>query len=508
MLDEMILEYVSDVTEQSEVDLLLAIGESYCKYFSMLCNTDNIHIVQETFVFLEDGETSENIITKIKNVFLKAFDYIRTAFKKLSEFFKKKFVRYSATINNTTNLCNIIAALYESDSFVNEYDVIEEAKMSPELTEALRREEAKKAAVKQQIKDLNSAKKDIYNGLKKNYASEMQRRLLSKDEVRDMVKTIRSNCSNDEFIKFRNEITSIVTSRKAEFEKSLNGNISMIENMYTSMVEANKAEQEFLQNWNLSEKSQKIGEKELELRLELLQKFSSTLGNVLNEIGNTKAFSYDAMKNSLYGTGGSIPDILSTIGKEIAGILPKIISISKLGNMGERLYKAHKDFEDAVFEDDMKRKDLGLKTNKSIKAILFALNQIKEESYGYTDDKMFNKIAYDSDNVAAAVIAGYLGGPFTILFTTLRAILHGPAALAFGIKDIAMYAGFRSMSHGLNQKRAHIVSNKEALDNNKRGKHMMKAIEDLPHDEKMDVIRKLRDEEQKAYDDKSLAKRK
>ena len=36
----------------------------------------------------------------------------------------------------------------------------------------------------------------------------------------------------------------------------------------------------------------------------------------------------------------------------------------------------------------------------------------------------------------------------------------------------------------------------------------MKAIEDLPHDEKMDVIRKLRDEEQKAYDDKSLAKRK
>ena len=64
------------------------------------------------------------------------------------------------------------------------------------------------------------------------------------------------------------------------------------------------------------------------------------------------------------------------------------------------------------------------------------------------------------------------------------------------------------MSHGLNQKRAHIVSNKEALDNNKHGKHMMKAIENLPHDEKMDFIRKLRDEEQKSYDDKLLAKRK
>ena len=50
MLAEVIMEQVSDSIEQSEIDVLIAIGESYSKYFNMLCSIDDISLIQESVI--------------------------------------------------------------------------------------------------------------------------------------------------------------------------------------------------------------------------------------------------------------------------------------------------------------------------------------------------------------------------------------------------------------------------------------------------------------------------
>ena len=528
MLAEMIMEQVTDVAEQSEIDVLIAIGESYSKYLDILCYSDDVTLIQESYLFMEDGESSDNILTKIKNVFIKAVQYIKAAISKIVGFIKKKFIKYTAAVNTTYNIARIAAAIYDinPDTVVKESaDVYVEA-LTPEEAErrkALHRAELKKQQVKKEIQSNNRATKEIYKGLKKNYAADINRRLLTNSEIKEIAKEVERNSTKEELIKFKKELESILNKEKDTFSKNLARNEAMINNMHDTFVGINKATQEASQQANVAKKVDKLGAEDVMMRLDLMEKFSKTMGSVLNDLGNTQAFTYENLVNDFYGEA-DVSGMLSRLSNRVKALSEKIsptqarmeaasrsssdISslLDSIGQHGADLYKAHKDFDDAVFADEMKRKELGMKANKSVKNILFALDQIKEESYGYTDDKLFNKLAYDSNNPLASI----LGGPFTMVFTLVKTIISGPAALALGPMDAAMYGTFRLGAHTTNQAHHHIVSDRDAYDAKPLFKpsRMQNAIKDLPYEEKMKVIRKSREDLQRINDEKELAEAK
>lgn len=544
MLTEVILEQVSESVEQSEIEVLIAIGESYCKYFSMLCSSSDINIVQEAFVFMEDGEKSgENVLTKIKNVFIKVGQYIKTAFQKIFSFIQKKFVKYKANLYGTINLLGLADAIVKANpnEVVREYEVIEEA-MTPEekeRREALKRFEEKKAAVKQNIQDEKKQEKEMFKGLKKNYASDVNRKVLTNDDLDKLVASLRQQLSPSDFAKLQNELKNIDTKPMTE---SALKNLGMIDSLHENMVKANQAELEFMRKIQaeIDWKGDVRSERDIEMRLELVEKFSNTLGSVLNDMTKSDAFSAENVQRYLHEsmsakdfqyigsvlkqiTGEKITKTVTALANSVkssslidqhlrTSLNPNEITaetqdkiaknLEGVSDIGSRLYQAHKEFDNAVFEDEMKRKELGMKANKSIKGILFALNQIKEESYGYTDDSLFNKIAYDSDNAVARGIAGYLGGPFTILKKTIAAAVVGPGSLAIGMGDLISYIGFRASAHSLNKSHNKIVSDREAY----TGKHFKNAIKDLPYEEKMEAIHKAKDEMQREVDEKTREK--
>ena len=533
LLTDTILEQVSNVTEEAEIDVLIAIGESYCKYFSMLSVTNDTELIQESFIFME-ADSKGGTVDKIKEVFVKLGQYIKAAFSKITGFIQKKFVTYTADIYGTINLLYLSDAIIKAnpDEVVTEYEVFEEAMTPAEQKEALKRFEEKKAAVKQEVKNEKKTEKAMFKSLKKNYADVVNKRLLTKDDLNDLVKTLRQKISPNDFRKLQSELKDIQKDKSKEMCEHAARNLAMIDNMYENMVKANKAEQEFLEKFNAEHnwKSEQRSDRDIEMRLELIDKFANTLGQVLNDMTKSDNFSAANLQKYIYNDksfsyiGDSLKQILSKTPKVVSSAKECFNKATSIANMhqhnkgdigtktiekaaeagkeyGPRLYEAHKKYDDAVFEDNMKRKELGMKANATANGILFALNQIKEETYGYTDDSLFNKIAYDSKNPIAKVAAGYLAGPFTMLKKTILTIVAGPAyALKPGISDMFMYIAQRTACHTLNKSEKKIVSNKEAYKD--LGKHSKKAMKNMTHEEKMEVINKAREEKQKEYDEK------
>ena len=519
VLDEIILEQVSNTIEQSEVDVLIAIGESYCKYLSAISCSNDLTLIQEAeMIFVEDGESKKSAIDKIKEIFIKVASYIKAAFKKIRDFIKKKFTKYTGQVYGTINLLAFADAIIKAnpDTIVTEYEVYEEA-VDDGRKEALKHLEEKKASVKKELKDVKSSEKSVSKGLKKYYVHDVNRRILSSSDINDLVDALKSQMSKKDFVKLQHELTRVTRDNKPAMSKFVERNLGMMNNLYDNMTKAARTEQEFITQMELQWKSDVRGEKDIEMRLELVQKFADTLGKVLDDLNGTKNFTYDKMVNDLYGTGsvnsGLFIEIIVAF-KNILKNAPKVVTkldevVNKTNNAGEMLYKAHKEFDNAVFEDELKRKELGLKANHAIKGILFALDQIKEESYGYTDDELFNKKAYDDNNV----LASFLGGPFSIILKTISVAIKGPIGLGVGVGDVLMYIGSRSTAKNMNPSSTKIVSNREAYEHNEEsnplkrikskitGTHMQRAIENLPPEEKRAVIQKGREDLQKAYDD-------
>ena len=527
MLTEVILEQVSEVIEQSEVDVLIAIGESYCKYFSALACSPDLALIQESsIIFVEDGEDKKNVIDKIKDVFVKAASYIKAAFQKIFSFVKKKFWKYTGQVYGTINLLAFADAIIQAnpDSVVTEYDIIEEA-LTPEeeqgRKEALKRFEEKKASVKKDLKNFKASEKDVARGLKKYYVNDVNRKILSNENINDLVNTLKKQLSKNDFIKLQHELARIGRSNKPAMSKFVDRNLAMVDDLYESMTKSARAEQEFLTQMNIQWKSDIRGEKDIEMRLDMVKKFADTLGKTLDELNGTKNFTYEKMTNDLYGTGAMNTALFSELIVSFKNILknvPKVVTrtgetVNRMNEVGEKLYQAHKEFDNAVFEDERTRQELGMKANNSVKALLFALNQIKEESYGYTDDEVFNKKAYDDNSP----LASYLGGPFSMVLKSISVAIGGPIGLSIGVGDVLMYITQRSTAKALNSSSSKIVSDREAYEytdsKNPLRKipgaktHMQRAIENLPSEEQKAIIQKSKEDLQRKYDDDERKRR-
>lgn len=512
-MNDIIMESVSDAIEESEIDVLLAIGESYCKYISLLNNFEDDQIIQEMaspLLFMEDfGEnvnhdkdySREGVINKIKIFFRNVFNYIKKGLSKVVSFFTKKFDIYRSKVIGTINICNLANRIVKSNYVVTE-SFIQEEMDSATYKELIKQANEKKAAVKRELNE--SEKGHVKHILKSEYVDALNKRILTDHELDEFVKVFQEMSSKEDYEKLKMNLDSIQKNNSSDFENIMKVQQGMLDSITKQLDQIRDSETKFIDDWMREEKTEKMGEKEIEMRLELIEKFSNSLGSLFNEIFKTDTFSKGNIEKLFFGQGGSFNsfEAVSNGLKYAMNAIIKVKTGSKtliksLDAYGDKLYRSHIDFDDAVFENEMKRKELGMKTDKTIKLILFSLDQIKEESYGYTDDKLFNKRSYDFFNPVSA----YLGGPFTMIMKTVVTFIAGPLSLVPGPSDFLSFAVFRKLCVSMNRTGKHLVSYREAS----KGKHMQKAMEGMSHDEKMDIIKKSRDEMQRETREKELA---
>ena len=299
-MNDIIMESVSEAVEESEIDVLLAIGESYCKYLSLLNNSENDYFIQEMaspLLFMEDlggnvdydkDYSREGVINKIKSFFKNVFNYIKKGLSKIVSIFTKKFDVYKSKVIGTINICNLAKRIVNSNYVVTESFIQEE--MDPATyKELIKQANEKKAAVKRELKE--SEKGHVKHVLKSEYIDALNKRILTDRELDEFVKVFQEISSKDEFDKLKSSLDSIQKNNTSDFEDAVKAQQSMLSTINDHLDKIHESETKFINDWMKEEKSEKLGEKEIEMRLELITNFSNSLGSLFNEIFKTKTFS-------------------------------------------------------------------------------------------------------------------------------------------------------------------------------------------------------------------------
>ena len=135
-MNQIILEYVEDARVESEIDVLLAIGEGYSKILTIANENgfENLDTIMESFgIFMESDSSSDDnssgnkTTSSIKALFAKIINFIKEAFRKISGVFKRRFVDNKKNIYLAGNVLRIMDALEKVEqpnkpNPVNEYD--------------------------------------------------------------------------------------------------------------------------------------------------------------------------------------------------------------------------------------------------------------------------------------------------------------------------------------------------------------------------------------------------
>ena len=136
-MNQIILEYVEDARVESEIDVLLAIGEGYSKILTIASENDfkNMDTVMESFgIFMEadsdNNSSGQKNASSIKTLFTKIINFVKETFKKISGVFKKKFINNKSNIYLVGNILRIMDALEKVEQPnkpkpVNEYNSTE-----------------------------------------------------------------------------------------------------------------------------------------------------------------------------------------------------------------------------------------------------------------------------------------------------------------------------------------------------------------------------------------------
>ena len=136
-MNQIILECVEDARVESEIDVLLAIGEGYSKILTIASENDfkNMDTVMESFgIFMEadsdNNSSGQKNTSSIKTLFTKIINFVKETFKKISGVFKKKFINNKSNIYLVGNILRIMDALEKVEQPnkpkpVNEYNSTE-----------------------------------------------------------------------------------------------------------------------------------------------------------------------------------------------------------------------------------------------------------------------------------------------------------------------------------------------------------------------------------------------
>lgn len=547
MIDEIILESVQVESDDANFEVLHALCEYYSKVFKILNECDyNDQIIQEAYtIFVEQDKTIEktkdketpkkSFGEKFKEFFSKAYNCIKSIFKKLSHLVTSRFVTCKPQLYDIVNTLNVFDALskalsakvhvtmesaeYNEDDCYIEYDDEEyydeddelyqegdqfsraekkiekyqkkqekeqqkqakqeaNEKKKQEKQEAkeknkqekqlqkfqqkqIKNEKKEQQQQKKQIKNenkqqkqeakedsqiQNAARKKALSNLNKYFSTERRHALLSKSEINDIVTTIMNNHTTEEMKIIARDIKYIYDTKKEGFENlsaSAMRNEMLVNQLADFTKESNKHIQELTVLENLQRRKEKTSEADIESRLRVMKKFAETLGGTLNELSKTDNFSYENLRRTVYG-GHEARLITETVNSIMNVIKNAAITGEKLDVIGRKLYESHIDFDDAVFDEEKRRKELGLEMSKTIELFLFAIDGIKEETYGWADD-WFNRRSFKGNPITMVA-----GGPIALCQKGIKAIISGTyAGIVAGPHAAVVAAGSALLPSGV-----------------------------------------------------------
>lgn len=453
-----ILENIDDMRHSSEIDVLISIGESYSKILSIMEGNDcvDIDVVMESFmIFAESNDTNKDssVLSNIKTLFSKVINYIKSTFKKLGDIFKRKFTSNQKNVYTVSNILKIIDQLENAKqpnkpANVNEYttDDIDENVYQEGIADTISK--AKRS----------HDQKEMAKKIRKQLRKDINAKYLTNKEVRQIVESVTNELSKEEFKKLQAAIKAFKKEQFPSFEEGVIRNLTMIITTANSMNSMRKKTDEMMkpgyfgkisdqkkvnidttvQN-NIDKKLNRDILAKVDKDLKLVQKFAETLGASLNNISKRDNFSYQNCKRIVYGGHPIKYGFVATADCLINIIKRASIITPQLSSYGNALYDAHHAFADYVELDEETRKDMNIKLNKTVKMLLFALDSIKEETYGWEDDP-FNRESYGNFNMFTMGA----GGPFTVMTNIIMlALTKDPTYVAF--QDAAGIGGVVGM---------------------------------------------------------------
>ena len=417
-MNQIILEYVEDARVESEIDVLLAIGEGYSKILTIANENgfENLDTIMESFgIFMESDSSSDDnssgnkTTSSIKALFTKIINFIKEAFRKISGVFKRRFVDNKKNIYLAGNVLRIMDALekveqpnkpnpvneYDSSDIFSDEDIYQEGLFKPSKA----KREADKTAMAFR--------------LKRTYAKEMNLKKL---------KTAIKSFKKDTWPQFDEGVI-----RNAAMLLEMSNSLGKIRSKMDEMTKpgylsklgsrANAEEDKKVQK-NIDRQISKNGIDKVEQDLKLIENFAETFGKALNYISKRDNFSVANCKRIVYG-GHPIKQGLASTADCLFGIFNRTSKIlPDINKYGELLYDAHETLSDYVKKDERIRNTMNIKMNKVINKLMFVLDAIKEETYGWEDDP-FNKQSYGSFNIFTL----NAGGPFTIAYKLIMTAL-------------------------------------------------------------------------------------
>ena len=453
-----ILEYVDDVAFKSEIDVLIAITESYRKALNIIASEDySDEIIQESFhIYMEDGEAFS-----IRALFKKIINFFKSICAKLKSIVSRCFDSNKRKYIQTYNALMIVNELGRifSNNIVNEWlsdeisdEVFQEALFDRKSSQEKEEEEYMKGQVareKELDQNMATKEKNLEKNAKLNeaelrktvasirkqvYCDDKFTRLLNKQDVERIVKVACLGASKEELKKLRDAINQIKTTGNFEgIDKKMFDTLKMTINVGESFGKMKEVDRHHIKpNIVISNDVKKAADKNISRDntektvmhdLSLLEKFADTFGSALNQLAGRDYFSEENLKALMYGpqkiitipatAGGfvlsTVTNLLTKTAYALATFNPKEIYYD-ITEFGKRMDAVDEEFNKFADDDTKLRKEYGVKLNKTATALRYGvLDNVKEETYRW-EDCPFNTLTYGQGNMTTAIA----GGPITL----------------------------------------------------------------------------------------------
>lgn len=466
-----ILNYIDEVTFRSEIDVLIAVCESYEKALAIISNEDySEDIIQESFsIYMEDGENGFSIKALFKKVIL--------FFKNVCAKIKGLFLR-CVTVNKTKYIQSYNALLIVdelnkmfSSNIFKEYmedqisaEVFQEglfdrkSEQEKEEEEYMKGQVVREKELNENVKANDKALQDFVKQLRRKvFADDKFTRMLSKNDVENIVKVTCIGASKDELRKLQDAVNDITKNNNFQgIDKNAVSTIGLITTTGKSFGDAKAIKKtNSIDDYTRERAQQKIDSNntiKAEMDIDLLERFAETFGKGYNLLSGRDYLSADNLKAVIYGSEKFIT-IPATIGlftvstvfnllvRAVTGIVnfnPKAI-IRDIEDFGKEMDVLDAEFDKFSDQDTVLRKEYGVKLNKTMALTRTAvLDNIKEETYRW-EDCPFNARAYNGD--MTSMIAG---GPITVTVMLVAMIFFHkpfeeflPGATSMGMMGLA-----------------------------------------------------------------------
>ena len=482
-----ILNYIDEVTFRSEIDVLIAVCESYEKALAIISNEDYSEtIIQESFsIYMEDGEEGFSIKALFKKVILffkNVCAKIKGLFQRCISVNKQKYIQSY----NTLLIVDELNKMFSSNLF-NEYmadeisaEVFQEGLFSRKSEQEKEEEEymkgqvAREKELNENVKTNEQALQDFVKQLRRKvFCDDKMTRMLNKRDVENIVKVTCIGASKDELRKLQNAVTDITKNDNFQgIDKNAASTLNLITTTGKSFGEANFVKKtRSIDDYTRERAQQKIDSNntiKAEMDIDLLEKFAETFGKGYNHLSGRDYLSAENLKAIIYG-GEKFITIPATIGlftvstvfnlltRAISGIInfnPTAI-YKDITDFGKEMDRLDAEFDKFSDNDTMLRREYGVKLNKTMQLTRTAvLDNIKEETYRW-EDCPFNARSYNGDMMS--MIAG---GPITLVFIlTSMIFFHKPfEEFLPGATSMGMMGLARMLNPGRSGKFANIMN--------------------------------------------------